>query len=107
MKQVNILLKSTGEIKGGVFTGKLHGGYNNNGSFTITGGKFRGNVEDGFYNENGTLYIDGGNFSGYKWGINSPSGKIWYRRTDGQTSDNNYVSSEGWPAVTASDLSFY
>ena len=101
------LYKSTGEIKGGVFTGKLHGGYNNNGSFTITGGKFRGNVEDGFYNENGTLYIDGGNFSGYKWGINSPSGKIWYRRTDGQTSDNNYVSSEGWPAVTASDLSFY
>ena len=101
------LYKSTGEIKGGVFTGKLHGGYNNNGSFTITGGKFRGNVEDGFYNENGTLYIDGGNFSGYKWGINSPSGKIWYHRTDGQTSDNNYVSSEGWPAVTASDLSFY
>ena len=101
------LYKSTGEIKGGVFTGKNHGGYNNNGSFTITGGTFRGNVEDGLLNEEGTTYINGGTFSGYKWGINSPSGKIWYHRTDGQSSDNNYVSSEGWPAVTASDLSFY
>lgn len=101
------LYKCTGEITGGVFTGKYYGCSNISCSFTITGGKFRGNTEDGFYNNGGTAYINGGNFSGYKWGINSPSGKIWYRRTDAQTSDNNYVSSEGWPAVTASDLSFY
>lgn len=80
---------------------------NINGTFTITGGKFRGNTEDGFFNEKGTSYINGGYFTGYKWGINSPSGKIWYHRTDAQYSDNKYVSSQGWSAVTASDLSFY
>ena len=95
------------EIKGGTFTGKNYGLKNINGTFTITGGKFRGNTEDGFFNEKGTSYINGGYFTGYKWGINSPSGKIWYHRTDAQYSDNKYVSSQGWSAVTASDLSFY
>ena len=95
------------EIKGGTFTGKNYGLKNINGTFTITGGKFRGNIEDGFFNEKGTSYINGGYFTGYKWGINSPSGKIWYHRTDAQYSDNKYVSSQGWSAVTASDLSFY
>ena len=95
------------EIKGGTFTGKNYGLKNINGTFTITGGKFRGNTEDGFFNEKGTSYINGGYFTGYKWGINSPSGKIWYYRTDAQYSDNKYVSSQGWSAVTASDLSFY
>ena len=95
------------EIKGGTFTGKNYGLKNINGTFTITGGKFRGNTEDGFFNENGTTYINGGYYTGYKWGINSPSGKIWYHKTDGQYSDNKYVSSQGWSAVTASDLSLY
>ena len=95
------------EIKGGTFTGKNYGLKNINGTFTITGGRFRGNTEDGFFNENGTTYINGGYYTGYKWGINSPSGKIWYHKTDGQYSDNKYVSSQGWSAVTASDLSLY
>ena len=94
-------------ISGGTFTGTGSGAYCNSGTITITGGTFRGNTYDGFYNHGATVYVNGGNYSGKNWGISSEAGKIYYRRTDSQTSDNGLVSSQGWPAVYATDLTFY
>ena len=94
-------------ISGGNFTGEK-GIYTGNGTMTITGGTMRGNTYDGLSNYGATVYINGGNFSGKNWGIYSKNpGKIFYRRTDSQYSDQGWISPEGWQAVSASDLTFY
>ena len=93
-------------ISGGSFSGE-RGVHSVKGTMTITGGTMRGNTYDGLSNYGATIYINGGNFSGKNWGIYSESGKIFYRRTDSQTSDQGLVSTEGWQAVSATDLTFY
>ncbi len=101
------LFGGTVEIKGGSFTGNVSGLYLASGTITITGGSFRGIEYDGLSNKGATVYVDGGNFRGKNWGIYSDAGTIYYRRTDSQISDNGWVSSEGWPAVYATNLIFY
>ena len=94
-------------ISGGKFTGISSGGYGLSGTITITGGTFRGNGYDGISNHGSTIYVNGGNYSGKNWGIYSETGKIYFRRTDSQTSDQGLVSSQGWQAIYATDLTFY
>ena len=100
------LKDGTVTISGGSFSGE-RGIHSIKGTMTITGGTMRGNTYDGVSNYGATIYINGGNFSGKNWGIYSESGKIFYRRTDSQTSDQGLVSTEGWQAVSATDLTFY
>lgn len=79
-----------------------------NGEAKVTGGTFRGNKDNGIYVCDATVYIDGGDFSGKQWALNQyGNGIIYYHRTDSQNSDEGNVSSQGWPAVYAQNLSFY